>query len=314
MTFRFTVLASGSSGNASLIQTDGFSVLLDIGLGPRQLTGRLEAIGAAWEQIDAVLLTHTHGDHWNDNTLGLLRRRRIPLICHPLHLPGLQSCGKQFDRLHAENLVRHFEADREFELGGGLRVRAFPLSHDCHPTFGFRFEKTVALFGPPAALGYAADLGCWTPEVAAALAEVDLLALEFNHDVGLQYASARSAHLICRVLSDAGHLSNAQAAALLEAVLRRAAPGRLRQLVQLHLSRDCNRVHLAQEAALAVVQAAGREVRIHAASQDRPGPTLLVGAAAAATRPVRRPAGSNGKARPRTEPASARPWLPGFEP
>ena len=313
MTFRFTVLASGSSGNASLLQTDGFSALLDVGLGPRRLADRLGAAGSSWDQIGAALLTHTHGDHWNDNTLGLLRRQRIPLICHPLHYAGLQGYGKQFQRLLDEGLVRHFDAGQEFELGGGLRGRAIPLSHDCNPTFGFRFEKAVNLFGPSAALGYAADLGCWTPAVAAALIDVDVLALEFNHDVGLEYASGRSAHLIYRVLGDGGHLSNAQAAALLEAVLRQSAPGRLRHLVQLHLSRDCNRVRLAQEAAQAVVQAAGREVRIHSASQDRPGSTLLVGGSAAATRPARRSPATNGKARSRAIPAAS-PWLPGFEP
>jgi phosphoribosyl 1,2-cyclic phosphodiesterase len=312
MTFRFTVLASGSSGNVSLLQTDGFSALLDLGLGPRRLADRLGAIGADWDQIGAALLTHTHGDHWNDATLGLLRRRRIPLLCHPLHYPGLQGYGKQFQRLLDDGLVRHFDDDRDFELGGGIRCRAIPLSHDCNPTFGFRFEKQAALFGPPAALGYAADLGCWTPEVAAALIDVDLLALEFNHDVGLEYASGRSAHLIYRVLGDGGHLSNAQAAALLEQVLRCSTPGRLRHVVQLHLSRDCNRVRLAQEAALAVVQAAGREVRIHSASQHRPGATLLVGGSATATRPARREPNANGKGRSRRVPAVS-PWLPGFE-
>jgi len=313
MTFRFTVLASGSSGNASLLQTAGFSALLDVGLGPRRLADRLGAVGSSWDQIGAALLTHTHGDHWNDNTLGLLRRKRIPLICHPLHYPGLQGYGKQFQRLLNEGLVRHFDAEREFDLGGGIRCRAIPLSHDCNPTFGFRFEKSSTLFGPPAVLGYAADLGCWTPEVAAALIDIDVLALEFNHDVGLEYASGRSAHLIYRVLGDGGHLSNAQAAALLEEVLCRSTPGRLRHVVQLHLSRDCNRVRLAQEAALAVVQAAGRKVRIHSASQDRPGTTLLVGGTATAARPARRSSTLNGKPRSRALPAVS-PWLPGFEP
>ncbi|MBL8794021.1 MAG: MBL fold metallo-hydrolase [Planctomycetia bacterium] len=310
MTLRFTVLASGSSGNASLIQTDAGAVLLDIGLGPRQLTERFAAVGASWEQIAAVLLTHTHGDHWSDRTLGLLRRRQIPLYCHPLHHPGLLGNGQQFQRLLDAGLVRDFDASRDFDLGGGLRCRALALSHDCQPTFGFRFEKQVALFGPPAALGYAADLGCWSPALAAALADVDLLAIEFNHDVGLEYASGRSAQLIYRVLGDGGHLSNAQAAALLEDILRRSTPGRLRHVVQLHLSRDCNRVSLAQEAARVVAQAANQELQIHSASQHRPGPTLLVGNSTRSVRPARR---TSSTPRRRAAPTAA-PWLPGFEP
>src|SRR5262245_11408540 len=68
VTLQFAVLASGIGGNASLIATDGMSVLLDIGLGPRQLARRLDAVGASWPQVRAVLLTHTHSDHWNERT------------------------------------------------------------------------------------------------------------------------------------------------------------------------------------------------------------------------------------------------------
>jgi len=79
----FTVLGSGSGGNASLLNADGFAVLLDVGLGPRQLATRLASTGATWNQIRAVLLTHTHTDHWNESTLNHLFKLKIPLYCHP---------------------------------------------------------------------------------------------------------------------------------------------------------------------------------------------------------------------------------------
>ena len=97
------------------------------------------------------------------------------------------------------------------------------------------------LFARPCALAYAADLGSWQDDVARRLADVDLLALEFNHDVYLQRSSGRSPRLIARCLGDHGHLSNVQAAALVRHVLTLSEPGRLRHVVQLHLSRDCNR-------------------------------------------------------------------------
>ena len=90
MALRFTVLASGSAGNASLIDANGFGVLLDAGLGPRQLAGRLAAVGASWENVQAVLLTHTHSDHWRDTTLVHLKRRSIPLYCHAGHHDALR--------------------------------------------------------------------------------------------------------------------------------------------------------------------------------------------------------------------------------
>ena len=69
------VTAELKGGNASLVEANGFGLLIDIGLGPRQLAGRLAAIGLSWHAVHAVLLTHTHTDHWKDRTLRHLHRR-----------------------------------------------------------------------------------------------------------------------------------------------------------------------------------------------------------------------------------------------
>src|SRR5262249_2963297 len=147
------------------------------------------------------------------------------------------------------------------------------------PTFGFRFEGTPDLFGQAPALAYVADLGSWDEELAANLADVDLLAVEFNHDVALEYASGRMPALIARVLGDEGHLSNVQAAGLVRAVLGRSTAGRLRHLVQLHLSRDCNTPALARQAARAVLEELAGGALLHTAEQSLPGTTLHLGAA-----------------------------------
>lgn len=310
MPFRFTVLASGSAGNASLLDIDGFGVLLDVGLGPRQLASRLAAVGSSWRQVNAVLLTHTHSDHWNDRTLAYLRRLGIPLYCHANHHESLRTYGLEFAALHTANLVTGYEAECEFALSARLRCRPLELSHDGGVTFGFRLEGPPDLFGQPSSLGYVADLGCWTPQLAQALSDVDVLALEFNHDVEMQYASGRSPRLIARVLGDHGHLSNAQAAELLRDVLRRSAPGRLQHVVQLHLSRDCNRPTLALEAAQAILAEATATPRVHTASQDTPGSTLVIGE----TTNGRRPRAARVQARRSSRTMSAcQPWLPGLE-
>jgi glyoxylase-like metal-dependent hydrolase (beta-lactamase superfamily II) len=85
MPARFTVLASGSAGNASLLEAGGFGLLVDCGLGPRVLAWRLAAVGLSWRSVHAVLLTHTHGDHWNQLTLAHLRSLGVPLYAHALH-------------------------------------------------------------------------------------------------------------------------------------------------------------------------------------------------------------------------------------
>src|SRR5262245_15999809 len=137
---RFTVLASGSSGNSSLIAAGGFGVLLDIGLGPRLIASRLAVIGAAWQQVNAVLLTHTHGDHWKRRTLAQLHRQGIPLYCHRSHQQDLDAAADEFSLLRKAGLVRTYEAGQVLELAPGFRCRALPLSHDAGATFGFRVE------------------------------------------------------------------------------------------------------------------------------------------------------------------------------
>jgi phosphoribosyl 1,2-cyclic phosphodiesterase len=274
MPIRFTVLASGSEGNASLLEVDGFGLLLDAGLGPRQLAQRLALVGATWNHVHATLLTHTHGDHWNDRTLAYLHRRRIPLYCYPDHHEPLLNYGEGFAKLHTGDLVRPYEIDAELLLGPKIRCRPLPLRHDGGATFGFRFEASTESPEPGWAIGYVADLGSWTMDLARALADVDILALEFNHDVEMEYASGRSPQWIARVLGNHGHLSNEQAAALLRAVLRLSAAGRLRYVVQLHLSRECNHSTLALRAARKAVDGAGASIQIHTACQRMPGPAL----------------------------------------
>jgi phosphoribosyl 1,2-cyclic phosphodiesterase len=313
MPVQFTVLASGSAGNTSLLEADGFGVLIDAGLGPRQLSDRLTAVGASWKRVHAALLTHTHTDHWNDRTLEHLRRQQIPLYCHPGHQPGLARYSPVFPALRAAGLVHAYACDEELALGRSLTCRPFRLRHDNSVTCGFRFEVSEDLFGRSCALAYAADLGCWQPELARRLADVDLLALEFNHEVSLQYASGRSPRLIRRVLGDDGHLSNLQAAALVREVVRISTPGRLRQLVQLHLSRDCNRPELARIAAVAALAGCDPAVEIHTAEQDEPGPCLSVGLPGGETADPR-PRARRAR-RPRSSGPSAfvQPWLPGWD-
>jgi phosphoribosyl 1,2-cyclic phosphodiesterase len=307
MGLRFTVLASGSAGNASLVEAGGFGLLLDAGLGPRQLAARLAAVGSSWQDVSAVVLTHTHSDHWSDRTLAHLHRRGLPLYCHPGHRDALAMYSSAFRALAAAGLVHDYEAGQELMLSPGLRCRPLPVRHDGGPTFGFRLEAAPDLFGSALTLAYLADLGCWDAGLVAAVADADILALEFNHDVAMQHASGRHPRLIARVLGNDGHLSNAQAAALLREVLGQSAAGRVQHVVQLHLSRECNRPGLAAAAANEVVAELGRAITVHTASQDVPGPRLHLGLAA------------GGGARRRYVPARRRgvapahPWLPGLE-
>lgn len=268
MAVRFTVLASGSRGNASLLDVDGFGILLDIGLGPRQLARRMNDASSSWDSVRVALLTHTHGDHWNDRTFAHLLSRRIPVYCHAAHARVLRSSSPGFVELRAARLVKTYDGEH-LALGASVRCRPIPVRHDGGPTFGFRFEGVGSLFDPPWALGYVADLGSWDTDLARALSDVDLLALEFNHDLRLEKASGRTRELIARVLGDAGHLSNDQAAELLREVIRLSTARRPRHVVQLHLSRDCNRPTLASGTAERVLADLDVVMQVHTARQDQ---------------------------------------------
>ncbi len=291
MPFRFCVLGSGSSGNASYLEADGFGVLIDIGLGPRRLASGLAAAAAGWERVQAALLTHTHGDHWRELTLKHLLRRRIPLYCHSRHTATLGRCSSMFLKMAAANLVQSYQIDQPLEVGR-LRALPFAVPHDDEPTCGFRLEGGPS--GSDWAVGYAADLGGWSPKIASHLSNVDALAVEFNHDVALERHSGRSPMLIDRVLGERGHLSNEQGAGLVAEVLRRSEPGRVQHVVQLHLSRQCNHPRLAREAAARVLGRHNQEVEIHTAHHNAPTPVV---------RPKRRH---------RTTPV-LQPFLPGWD-
>lgn len=274
MSVQIAVLASGSQGNATLVQTGGSGFLLDLGLGPRALAGRLESVGSSWDQIASAILTHTHGDHVNPATLAQLARLRIPLYCHEGHRRQLgRSPG--FHHLEAAGLLRHYD-EEPFLTPMGLRIEPLELRHDGGPTYGFRIEAKPARRGRAIAIGYMADTGSWTEAMADALAEVDFLGVEFNHDVEMQRRSPRSRALIARNLGDWGHLSNGQGAEFVSAVLERSAPGSIRHLVLLHLSQQCNDPTLALSTARAAVRASGRRVAVHAAAQATAFPNVVV--------------------------------------
>jgi len=267
MTGRFTVLASGSSGNAALLETNGFGILIDCGLHPRMLSARLREVGATWDCVNAVLLTHTHGDHWKDFTLADLRSRRIPLYAHAEHFDQLGSSARSFDPLKRAGLARSYCDGAVLELAAGLVVHPIRVSHDADPTYAFRIDRRDA-GGPVWSVGYASDLGCGSSALIDAFAGVDVLALEFNHDVGMERHSRRPRMLIDRVLSDCGHLSNEQAGELAAAIAARLSDGYPSHLVQLHLSRHCNRPQLAAEVGYAALAPFNARIEVITARQD----------------------------------------------
>lgn len=274
MTVRFTVLASGSSGNASVLECHGYGLMIDCGIGPRVIGDRLLNVGLSWKSISAVILTHTHSDHWNALTFAQLRRMNITLIAHQLHHDFLMRYA-EYETLRKAGLVRQYVNAMPSAITPELSCKPVRIPHDAEPTYAFRFDAQCEN-DTVASLGYAADVGHITPALAETFAGVNVLALEFNHDVQMQKNSGRHPVLVNRVLGKNGHLSNEQAAAFTETIASANPPHGLSHLVQLHLSKDCNKPEIAREAGQSVLARCAPQAELQTASQFEPTKPILI--------------------------------------
>ena len=228
---RFRSLGSGSGGNATLVEAGGllpFRLLVDCGLGIRQLALRLAQAGLVPQDIDAVFITHEHGDHIGC-AHALALRHRIPVwMSRGTHAAiGLPD----FD-----GLLHAARSGQPIDLGP-LQLMPFSVPHDA------REPLQLSCTDGSAKLGILTDLGHATPEVLAHLQACHGLLLESNHDTDLLDRSAYPAFLKRRVGGDHGHLSNTAAAAIARAVTH----GGLKHLVAAHLSAQNNRPALVQD-------------------------------------------------------------------
>ena len=235
---RFRSLASGSSGNATLIEgSDGLHrtrVLVDCGLGLRQLIARLAVEGIGPADLDGIFITHEHGDHIGCAPM-LVARYGVPLwtsagTAQYAAFAGLES---------ALNLVR----DGQVFAIGGLQLHPFTVPHDAREPLQLRCTDGDRV------LGLMTDIGHVTGHALAALAGCHALVLESNHDVELLAQSRYPDFVKRRVGGQHGHLSNVQAAAALGALHH----DRLNTVVAAHLSERNNRPELVSRAFAAVL-------------------------------------------------------------
>jgi len=252
---RFRSLGSGSAGNATLIEArDGTCVtrvLVDCGFGLKQLEERLARGGLAPADIDAVFVTHEHGDHVGC-AHGFSRRHGVPIW---MSEGTWRATG---ERDYADRL--HFARDGQAIEIGALRLSPFTVPHDAREPLQLRCSDGARH------LGLLTDLGHATPHVLQQLSGLDALLLEFNHDVDLLAGSSYPHSLKRRVGGDWGHLSNAAAVAIAMA-LRHAG---MRHLVAAHLSEQNNRPEIVREALAGVLGARADDMLTASAAEGTP--------------------------------------------
>lgn len=244
---RFTMLASGSKGNCSIIDDGQSSYLIDGGISPRTLETHLKISGFTPQRIRGLILTHTHCDHWNPRLLAYCAEKKIPWYLHKTHARTIYDQIPEFKAFWASGLAHFYLPNTPFETEPGWNWFPVNLSHDSSETFGFRLDIKNAQV-PCVSIGYLADLGIWTKALVEQFTDLDLLALEFNHDEDLQKNSKRPQFLIERIMGNEGHLSNYQAVCFLDYLKSLGVSKLPKHLVQVHLSEQCNSPEHAQAA------------------------------------------------------------------
>lgn len=230
---RFRSLASGSTGNATLIEgsTGGPArrLLVDCGLGIRTLETRLGAAGIGLAQLDAVFITHEHSDHIGC-VLKLVARHRLPVWMS-------QGTYEAIGAPDFDGLLRIARDGEPIDLGT-FEARPFTVPHDAREPLHLRCSDGATH------VGLLTDLGHASEHVIEQLRGCHALLLESNHDTELLQASAYPAFLKRRISGRFGHLPNHVAADILRTV-RHAG---LRRVVAAHLSAQNNRPDLARTA------------------------------------------------------------------
>ncbi len=249
------MLGSGSAGNATLLANGDARVLIDAGLSYREVARRLALVDTEPAAIDAIMITHAHGDHTRGARL-LARRHAVPVYSTAV-VRREWGVGELPD-------WRELAPHRPLELCG-LRFLPFTVPHDATQTVAFRIET------PAGAVGFATDVGAVTAELIERFEDCRLLVIESNHADELLRMSPYDAATRARIAGDAGHLSNEA----LAAYIRGGLGPEVRCIVLMHLSRVNNVPEIAEQTCRDALAARGRtDVRVVVTRQDRVAPTV----------------------------------------
>ena len=257
---RFTILGSGSAGNAAYLESPGARILIDCGLSAKRIRAALLEQNRTPERLDGILITHEHSDHVSGLRV-LAAKAGIPVYANAHtagEIAGIHKCPFNF---------QIFETGQRFELGD-LAIESFSVPHDAVDPVGY------LLHTPAGQIGFLTDIGHGTRLVADRVRSAEVLVLETNHDVDLlKNDPRRPPSLKQRILSRHGHLSNEGAADFLERIVHE----NLRHIFCAHLSRDCNEPGVVRnEITGKLAQCNATSVQVHVTNQSTPCETLVL--------------------------------------
>ena len=245
---RFASLASGSRGNALLIEYKQTLVMVDCGVTLKAAEERMRALGREPRDVTALLVTHEHADHI----------RGVPAFARRYRTPVWMTAGTAAGAaVTSMSQLKIFNCSRPLEIGD-LRVEPFTVPHDAREPSQFAFVAGGRR------LGVLSDIGHVTPHVRERLGLCDAMALEFNHDHDALFNGSYPETVKRRIASSLGHLSNGQAAELVRELSRED----LQWVIALHLS-EANNSRVEVQRALRAALGASHSAAAYLASQEQ---------------------------------------------
>lgn len=241
MTFNFSVLASGSTGNAIYVETETHSFLVDAGLSGKQMEKLFNQIERSPKQLNGILVTHEHSDHIKG--VGILARKyKLPIYANEKTWKAM------------EHLIGEIPLDQKFvfpmetvQRFGGLDIESFGVSHDAVEPMFYIFHyggKKLAII---------TDTGYVSDRMIGTIKNADYFIFESNHDVEMLRMGKYPWNIKRRILSDVGHVSNEDAALAMSECIGDRTKG----IYLAHLSKDNNMKELARMSVSQILEEKG---------------------------------------------------------
>jgi phosphoribosyl 1,2-cyclic phosphodiesterase len=200
MSFRFSVLASGSTGNAIFVETEDHSFLVDAGLSGKGMEALFQQIGRDMGKLSGILVTHEHSDHIKG--VGIVSRKyKLPIYANEKTWRAM------------EGLIGEIPTEQKFIFGmettksfGSLDIESFGVSHDAAEPMFYVFHQSGKKLVLITDTGYVSD------RMKGIISNADVYVFESNHDVEMLRMGRYPWSIKRRILSDVGHVSNEDAA------------------------------------------------------------------------------------------------------
>jgi len=238
---QFSVLASGSTGNAIYVESGEHSFLVDAGLSGKQMEALFEQVDRKMNKLTGILVTHEHSDHIKG--VGILARKyKLPIYANEKTWNAMSS------HIGEISLEQKFHFDMEtVKTFGGLSIESFGVSHDAAEPMFYIFhegDKKLVLI---------TDTGYVSDRMKGIISNADSYVFESNHDVQMLRMGRYPWNTKRRILSDVGHVSNEDAAIAMSEVIG----GRTKHIYLAHLSQDNNMKDLARMSVAQTLESKG---------------------------------------------------------